>query len=414
MTEKREAPKQGEMIKFSGELAMAEEESRAGLARKYPRDVKAVLDGILSEIKLEPATAPRMFYSIPYQQKGGGTKPVEGLSIKFATLSLRHYGNASAVSKVVDEGEDYVDVIGICHDYQTNTTIGRTLRCSRYSKVAGEMARLNEDRYALKIGATASKAVRNAILDTVPDFIKSRCEEVVKKLAGGKGPTDPVERVDRFVKAFAGEGVDQEMLEALIGKPLSTMQPDDARKLNGALTAIREGFASVETVFSVQGGDTRDGAAAEAEMPEGVAEGEDVDLGPDTRDADALERVADRVTGRDLGPEAEVAAHTPDTITRTLRCERHHYTATADEGQPLAACPECVLAAREAPVSTKEREASTVADLLATLEEVVTTEEFKAWPNRHAQAIINLSRANREKVLADWNARGTVKKFTRR
>lgn len=235
-------------------------EMQIRIAMERPRDVVKCRDAALKELIAFHEFADEGHYSIPYKDnKAKRVTFVEGLSIKAAMALVSHWGNSTNGARVADDRGDTMIVQGMFFDIEKNNLTLRDLEVSKFNK--GKNAyRLSDEALRRAVAAGESKAVRNAILASLPVAIKETYMRTIKKLVlnppqkeGVKAKTYK-ERIEDakgyFVKAYA---VKAEEVTALITKTLEN-EPGITEEnllwyLIGVKNAIREGAVTIDYVF---------------------------------------------------------------------------------------------------------------------------------------------------------------------
>lgn len=235
-------------------------EVQVRIAQERPRDPKKALQDALNELAMFQEFAEEAYYSIPFKDnKSKRVTFVEGLSIKAAMSLVSHWGNSANGARVADDRGETIIVQGMFFDYERNNLTMRDLEVSKYSKGKNRYP-LNEDMLRRAVAAGESKAVRNAILASLPTAVKELYARTVKRLVltppqkeGVKTKTYK-ERIEDakayFVKAY---GVRPEEVAALISKTLDN-EPGTTDEmllwyLVGVKNAIRDGAVSIDYVF---------------------------------------------------------------------------------------------------------------------------------------------------------------------
>lgn len=142
-------------------------------AMRYPRDIKRVKESAWAELEFVPELAARSYYSIPYNQGKQNETRVEGPSIKAAMTLARNWGNCFNQGRIHTEEKSAFIVQGVFIDLQTNSQMIREIRVSKFYKPRGGqgVVPLNADMLRNAIQAGISKAVRNATLAALPDWL---------------------------------------------------------------------------------------------------------------------------------------------------------------------------------------------------------------------------------------------------
>lgn len=227
------------------------------LALEYRRNKKNIWHSIIEELELVPEFAPKAYYSIPYKNEMGGTTYIEGPSIKAAMALARQWGNCINSTRIAEEKDDRVVVEGMFMDLETGLITTRQHSVSRgyWSKIQKRVIPLREDRLNMSIQSGMSKAVRNAILASLPiSFIEAYLKKAkaiaVTNLADPKGKPvqDPRQRISVLQQKFMALGVSEDQWnEYLTGTSLETGEL--IAHLIGLFSSIEDGSKKLEEVF---------------------------------------------------------------------------------------------------------------------------------------------------------------------
>lgn len=154
-------------------------------ARQFPRNLKLVQERAQQELEVVPELAARSYYSIPYNQGKQNETLVEGPSIKAAMTLARNWGNCFNQGRLQDEDKSNVLTQGIFIDLETGLLTLREIKVSKFYKPRGQQGVIprNADALYNAVQAGISKAVRNATLASLPDFLVwsyfQRAKEIV-------------------------------------------------------------------------------------------------------------------------------------------------------------------------------------------------------------------------------------------
>ncbi len=249
-------------------LMRAEDEIRHDLALKTPRKEGHVISACLDELDRFPEFASKSYYSIPYKDGDGGTTFIEGPSIKAAMAMARRWGNCVNGARIFEDTADRIVVEGLFRDYETNTTTVRHISVPKevWSKKMQRVTRLREDRLNIAIQAGMSKAVRNAILASLPvSFVDSYFKKSKEIAAGStltekkggngrqKAPVTLQDRLGKAITAFVSAGASQPEIEAYIAN-LKAQQASDEEIIQhfiGLWNAVKDGMLPIEEAFKM-------------------------------------------------------------------------------------------------------------------------------------------------------------------
>ena len=246
------------------------------LALKHRRNKTQIWRGVIEELEIVPEFAPKAYYSIPYKNDLGGTTYIEGPSIKAAMALARQWGNCINSTRIAEEKDDRIVVEGMFMDLETGFITTRQHSVSRgyWNKMQKRVVPLREDRLNMSIQAGMSKAVRNAILASLPvSFIevylkKAKAIAVINlQDAKGKPIQDPRQRIGVLQEKFMALGVTEEQWnDYLSGTSLETGEL--IAHLIGLFSSIEDGSKKLEEVF----GEVK----KEAKEPEGQVKAEEL------------------------------------------------------------------------------------------------------------------------------------------
>lgn len=258
------APTQQKPSDTPQQLSMSSDvlDTLMGRAKQFPRDIEVVLRKAQQELEVVPELAARSYYSIPYNQGKQNETLVEGPSIKAAMTLARGWGNCFNQGRVQDEDKNNVICQGIFIDLETGLLTLREIKMSKYYKPRGQQGVVpkNADMLYNSVQAGISKAVRNAILASLPDWLVysyfKRAKEIVVNPPASIGkPVASLE--DRILKAkqFICKtfNVKPQDMETYITDNADMIEDDSALlvHLQGLYNSIKDGNAKVSEVFGV-------------------------------------------------------------------------------------------------------------------------------------------------------------------
>jgi hypothetical protein len=254
-----------EMLQQGLTIMRAENETQQAMAVQRPREIQKLAQAAIEELRAFPAFAKRAYYSIPYKKRGEdgsySTEIVEGLSIKAANALVRHWGNNASGFRVVGADEDRILIQGVFLDYETN--MRRTTEQSVNRKFVTKDKKtitLDIKRLEMAIQAGGSKAVRNAITNSLPAGLLEGYFAEAKRIVakGGRVDTEPITPQDiadvreKIFTAFARLTVEREEVVSYISRhPELETEEAVVGHLQGVLNAIEDGQTTVDDVFSV-------------------------------------------------------------------------------------------------------------------------------------------------------------------
>ena len=223
-------------------LASAILDKQVATARAFPRSVAKFTADCKALLSVDVETARRCEYAKPV---GGGT--VRGPSIRLAELVMSAWGNIEVSIQPPIVGDKSVTVIAAAWDLQTNV---RREAMASTSIIGKSGQRFPGHLIETTCAATASKAVRNAILGVVPRAFVENLLVHARAVAESKEPP-LAERRAKMIDFFAVSlKVKPEQVFAFCGVAgAEDLTPDHLADLRAVATAIKDGEAKPEEFF---------------------------------------------------------------------------------------------------------------------------------------------------------------------
>lgn len=229
-------------------------------AQKYPRDIQTVQKRATTELMVVPGLAARSYYSIPYNQGKSNESRVEGPSIKAAMTLARAWKNCINGGRVSAEDKSNFYCEGMFLDLEDNMFSMRPIRVSKFYKPKGGQGLVPRDGDLLynAVQAGISKAIRNAILATLPHWLVDQYFQAAKQLVlnppkeMGKAVKSIQERVmdgqQAIMKRF---GVTAPEMKEYLTNNADSIEDDAALlvHLQGLFNSLKDGEYSVDKVF---------------------------------------------------------------------------------------------------------------------------------------------------------------------
>lgn len=235
-----------------------ENETQQLIATQKPRNETRVYEGAVAELSLAPAFAKTAYYSIPYKDRATDTTVmVEGPSIKAAMALARRWGNCTNGARIVDETDDRLTVEGVFMDYESNVRTLRTVSVAKtaYNSKTKSVYKLREDKLNIAIQSGMSKAVRNAILSSLPASLVESYVAEAKRLAAGGAATKgakvetAVARIRKAVAAFVKMGPPESAVQSYIDGLSFESDEETVQHLTGLYNSLKDGQANIRDVF---------------------------------------------------------------------------------------------------------------------------------------------------------------------
>lgn len=264
------------------QLATVQIQSRYHIARRFPRNLDVVRQNMLLECDRPSFYEPDMkkngssvaIYRVP---RGGSN--IEGVTIRFAEMAARNFGNFGIDLQQIGEDDTQRIYLVTATDYETNlvsaeiVNVPRTIE-RKFAKDTDTVisSRTNskgenvftilgtDDDLAMKRNALISKAKRNLIMGFIPGWIVEECIDKIRANAAKKDGIDPAGAKNAIFDAFATVGVTAVWLNEFIGHD-GPLQPAELEALRGYFGAIKEGYTTWAEIVASKD-DDKDGALA--------------------------------------------------------------------------------------------------------------------------------------------------------
>lgn len=219
------------------------------IARRYPRELKAVKKAVIDTATIDSQTAESCFYSLP---RGG--KLIEGVSIRFAEIVAYNWEHIMLESYCVSINQKSVTAEAKAWDMQKNLWARKQVS-RRITDRNGN--RYNDDMINVTIQAACAVAERNALLKIIPPAVLKDCEKFIKKKAVQSD--DPLAiRVKKMFNFCIEMGITGEaVLDFLKKRDQREVTEDDLFKVRTAINGIKDGLSTISEVFYPQKEETK-------------------------------------------------------------------------------------------------------------------------------------------------------------
>lgn len=210
-------------------------------AKRWPRNIKAVMVEAETQACLDEDTAAAMSYALP---RGG--KTLDGPSVRLAEIFASSWGNLRLDSHILEADATHVTAEAMCWDLEKNVAIRSQVKrpiVDKYGK------RYSLDMITTTGNAAASVAFRNAVFRVIPRAYVDNIRRKALAVSLGNA-SNIVEMRTKAFEAFHRFGVtDAQILETL-GKPsIENVDVDDIAKLRGYFTSIKDEGVDWTTIF---------------------------------------------------------------------------------------------------------------------------------------------------------------------
>lgn len=218
----------------------AEVDIQISTAKQYPRVISKALETAEELATSDEATAASCFYAIPRDGK-----VITGPSVRLAEIVAYAWKNLRVATRIVDESESHLVAQAVCHDLENNVALSREVRI----KIVGRNGRYSEDMIAVTANAACSKAMRDVIFDVIPLSVIRPVIEAAQAVSQGNEATLAARRV-AMIQHFEKLGAKADrVLAAIERRTVEDVTLEDMVRLRGFATAIKEGDATVGTIF---------------------------------------------------------------------------------------------------------------------------------------------------------------------
>ena len=230
-------------------ITRAEIEIQISTAKKYPRDLPAVLEKIKAYAKMDIETAEECFYSLRRADKNGKTKNISGIGVRMAELIANCWGNLRIQTRTINNDGKTITGVGSCHDLETNLFISvedKRSICNRLGKT------FSHDLQVLTGNAAASVAFRNSILKVVPKSVLKNILDDIREFALGSDADFESSKKD-VIAYFTEKGVAEKQIIKYLGiKAIKEIDKDILFELKSLRTAVKDGTTTIKEAFVVE------------------------------------------------------------------------------------------------------------------------------------------------------------------
>lgn len=230
-----------------GVLQKAEIDQQIATAKQYPRSITKFEKRSTELVTRNAAVAQSCNYALPRKAKGGGTKFINGASIRFAEIVAQAFGNQRNAARVIGEDGDYIIAQGVFHDLESNSWTS--------TEVRRRIVDSNGNRYTVDmIGVTANAACsiakRNAILGGIGRGNWEPIYQSALSVAKGDIKTLEASRAE-IVKTFTALGITEKQICAAVDvEGVKDIGLDERMTLLALYKQIKDGGLSAQAVFA--------------------------------------------------------------------------------------------------------------------------------------------------------------------
>lgn len=219
------------------------------VAQKCPvqRNKLQACAAIEEEFKLAGAGA---FFSWPVKDhKSGKSTMIEGIGIDGAMIILRNWGNCTYEVELSAENKRYWLFAATFIDLETGASFQRLFRQAKGTALS-KSGRYDEERaFDMMFQIGQSKAIRNAVLAGMPEWLKQRAMESAK--AGAAAQLGDLQKaINGCIMGFKRLGASQGEMEAFTGKPSHRWTNEDVVSLSAIGRGVKEAGGDVHEALS--------------------------------------------------------------------------------------------------------------------------------------------------------------------
>jgi len=247
---------------FQGNMPVHEQTERAHIdiqistAKRYPRDLKKVIDNAITIVTSDARIAQSCGYELPKAHKS-----IQGPSVHMARIVAQQYGNLRAEARGIEIGDVYITSEAVAFDLETNYACKVEVRLKIVDKYG---KRFSDDVIASNILGCNARAFRNAVFNVVPKNITDAVYEAAqRKITGDLSTEDKLLAKRKNVIAGFSDtyGVSLEELLKVVGRTREEhLGAEQLKQLIGLAQAIKDGDTTVDDSFGRNDGkDNPDG-----------------------------------------------------------------------------------------------------------------------------------------------------------
>jgi cell division septation protein DedD len=232
-----------QVILSGGAMQQTKTAYTTAVAVQQPRSIAKIANNVLEEARL---AGKSFYYRWTVKNKDGSKSIVQGASIDLAMALCRHYGNC-VVDVDASETATHYMMKGIFIDLESGFTCPRLFR-QRKGQGIGMKDKDRQEDIVFQIGQ--SKAIRNAVIKAMPEWLIERAIEVATEAELNKAKKEnPYLARQKVIEFFGQYGVTPDRIEAERKRPIDQWTPDDIVDLRGMASALKERRIGPEELF---------------------------------------------------------------------------------------------------------------------------------------------------------------------
>jgi len=214
------------------------------IAVQKPRSITRITHNVLEESKLAGSS---FYYGWTVKNKNGSASKIEGPSIDLAMCLARHYGNC-VIDVEGSETNTHYNIKGVFIDLESGFTCPRLFRQRKSQGIGGKFDSDRQEDIVFQIGQ--SKAIRNAVIRAMPEWLVNQAIEVAKTAELNKIKPENLHIArEKVISFFEQYGIDQDRIENKLEKKADKWTGQDIVELRGSANALKEGRISPVELF---------------------------------------------------------------------------------------------------------------------------------------------------------------------
>ena len=220
------------------------------ISRQLPRQLNLVENNCCME-------AVRMAEGFYYQWKAGD-KTVSGITYQGALMLARNWQNCSVDSVGIDGHSmpTHFIITAVFTDFENNFNITRSYSIRKNYTIHGRYDEARKEDMRIQIAQ--SKALRNAILSGLPEWLKSKAEKharsgVRKRIEDYISKNGKVNAIKLLVEGLNKNGVKTDIILAKFGKAkIEGLDIENLVTMKGDLSAIENGDEFAHNLYEFE------------------------------------------------------------------------------------------------------------------------------------------------------------------
>jgi hypothetical protein len=233
------------MIEPQSQREVAEVQAAIILAKRFPRDIKAAIDRIITACQ-RPALAEAAVYTYA---KGG--TDITGPSIRLAEAMAQAWGNLTFGIRELDQRNGESTMEAFAWDIETNVRQVKVFQVKHIRHTKKGSYSLDDPREIYEMTANqGARRLRSCILGIIPGDITEAAVEECEQTMKAKADTGP-EGIKKLVSAFEGMGVTKDQIEKRIQRRIDTITAAQMVGMRKIYNSLKDGMSSASDWFEI-------------------------------------------------------------------------------------------------------------------------------------------------------------------